>query len=172
MPGIRTSIVRESIFIIVRTRTTLALLPLFLALTLASLGCTSRSGPTLPDTDFFVQSRQPFALRVGDTAGVVGLTTIFVIHFSAVLADNRCPQDVTCVQEGAVSLVLTVQTSLDVQDVTIEVPPSGEAEVVVAEELRIRVIEVAPPAREGVELDLLDYAVAMTATDLSAPPLP
>jgi hypothetical protein len=144
------------------------LVPFLVLTALAPLGCTSNSGPTAPDADFFVGTNQTFALRLGDTVGIVGANAIYVVRFSSVLQDSRCPEGVNCVQAGALTIALSVQTSLSVQDITIDVPPSGGAEAEVAGELRIIVVEVAPPAREGVEIELLDYAVAINTTEITS----
>jgi len=61
---------------------------------------------------------------------------------------------------GFATIVLSVQSALAVNEVQIQVPPSGEAQVVV-EELTIDVLDLRPAAQEGVEINLLDYTVAL-----------
>ena len=129
-------------------------------------GCNSSNQGTLPDADFFVSDGQGFSVRVGETAGVQTLSAVNVIRFSGVLDDNRCPENVLCVDAGFATIVLSVQSALAVTEVQIQVPPSGEAQMVV-EELTIDVIELRPAAQEGVEINLLDYAVALRVRQTS-----
>ena len=129
-------------------------------------GCNSNSQGTLPDADFFVSDGQGFSMRVGETAGVQTVSAINVIRFSGVLNDSRCPASVQCVDAGFATIVLAVQSALAVTEVQIQVPPSGEAQMVV-EELTIDVIELRPAAQEGVEINLLDYAVALRVRQTS-----
>ncbi len=129
-------------------------------------GCNSNSQGTLPDADFFASDGQGFSMRVGETAGVQTVSAINVIRFSGVLNDSRCPESVQCVDAGFATIVLAVQSALAVTEVQIQVPPSGEAQMVV-EELTIDVIELRPAAQEGVEINLLDYAVALRVRQTS-----
>ena len=130
--------------------------------------CSSNSGPTLPNADFFVSPGQPFLLRVGDTAGVVIPTAIVLVRFDGVLEDSRCPVNVTCVQAGHALASLSVQTTLTLQEIQIEVPPQGGAQQVV-EEITLDVVEVRPPAQEGVTIGFLDYQVAMSVLSTGNP---
>ena len=123
-------------------------------------GCNSDSSATLPDSDFFVNDGQAFSMRVGETAAIQSPSAVNVVRFSGVLDDNRCPENVQCMDAGFATIVLSVQSALAVNEVQIQVPPSGEAQVVV-EELTIDVLELRPAAQEGVEINLLDYTVAL-----------
>ena len=127
-------------------------------------GCTGNSSSTLPDADFFVTQGAPFLLRLGESVGVQTPSTIVLIQVSDVLGDTRCPENVTCVDAGSVTLELAVQTELAVQDVTVEVPPEGNVQVVV-EEVTIDILGVRPAAQEGVIIDLLDYETAMSVVE-------
>lgn len=133
--------------------------------------CTSQSGFELPPADVYVNSGQRFTLQVGQTAGVVTSLAIDLVHFSGVLQDNRCPTDVQCVAAGSATVLLSVQTALNVQDVSLEVPPEGTAEVVV-DELTITAFGVRPNAQAGVTIAPLDYVVGLTATQSGNIPLP
>lgn len=138
----------------------------------ASLACTNTSGrSSVPDADFFVAAGQAFLMRFGDTAGVSTPTQIVIVRFTTVLSDSRCPEEVTCVTAGEASIVLTVQTSLALNDVTIAVPPSGEAEVEV-EGVTIQVVTLRPAAMEGVTIAPIDYAVGLRVLETSIPTLP
>lgn len=127
-------------------------------------GCTGSSNSTLPDADFFVTQGTPFLLRLGESVGVQTPSTIVIVQVSDVLGDTRCPENVTCVEAGHVTLEIAVQTELAVQDVTVEVPPEGNVQVVV-EEVTIDIIGVRPAAQEGVTIGLLEYETAMSVVE-------
>lgn len=127
-------------------------------------GCTGSSNSTLPDADFFVTQGAPFLLRLGESVGVQTPSTIVIVQVSDVLGDTRCPENVTCVEAGHVTLEIAVQTELAVQDVTVEVPPEGNVQVVV-EEVTIDIIGVRPAAQEGVTIGLLEYETAMSVVE-------
>jgi hypothetical protein len=134
-------------------------------------GCTGSSNPAFPDADFFVSQGSPFLLRIGETVGIQTFDTIVIVQMSDVLNDSRCPEDVTCVSAGFATVRLAVQTALEVQDVNIDVPPDGAAEVVV-EEVTVTVLGLNPPAQDGVTIDLLDYEMALRVVqtgDLGVP---
>lgn len=133
--------------------------------------CTSTQSTPTPEADFFVGPDQAFLLRVGDTAGVVIPTAVVLVRFGGVLADSRCPVDVTCVQAGAATLLFSVQTTLSIQEVQLDVPPGGTAEVGV-EEVTLRTSELRPEAQEGVTIRAIDYQVVMRVSvtgDLPSP---
>jgi len=146
----------------VRLRTPKVLLVFFAVAIL--WGCTGNSNPTLPDADFFVPQGTPFLLRLGESVGVQTPSTIVIVQVSELFGDTRCPENVTCVDAGSVTLELAVQTELAVQDVTVEVPPEGNVQVVV-EEVTIDILGVRPAAQEGVIIDLLDYETAMSVVE-------
>jgi hypothetical protein len=126
--------------------------------------CTSSSGTELPEADFFVSSGQQFALRVGETGGVVTSQTIALVRFNGVTQDSRCPADVQCVTAGFATVLLSVQSALSVQDVSLDVPPQGTVEIAV-DELTVTALGVRPNALEGVTIDPLDYVVGLTVTE-------
>ena len=138
------------------SQTTSILLSAVLILT----ACTSTNNTQLPEADFYVSPGQPFVLRVGDTAGVAISSAIVLVRFGGVLADSRCPVDATCIQAGAATLLLSVQTTLTVQDVQLDVPPDGAAEIAV-EEVTIQALEVQPAAQAGVVINSIDYEVLL-----------
>lgn len=127
-----------------------------LPLVLVLAACTSNNSAQLPEADFFVAVGQAFGLRVGDTAGVVTSTSIDLVRFNAVFDDSRCPVDAACVQAGYATVSLTVQTALEIREITIQVPPDGSAEQEV-EELTIDLIELRPQAQSGVAIEPLSY---------------
>ena len=124
-------------------------------------GCTGNSGPTLPDADFFVAQGAPFLLRLGQSVGIQTPSTIVIVQVSDVLGDTRCPENVTCVEAGHVTLQIAVQTELAVQDVIVEVPPEGNVQVVV-EEVTLDILGVRPAAQDGVTINILDYETALS----------
>jgi len=130
------------------------------------VGCSQSNVAQLPEADFFVTQGDPFLIRLGETVGVQTPATIVIVQMSDVLGDSRCPETVQCVVAGALRIRLAVQTALKVQDVDIEVPPDGDVQVVV-EEVTVDIINVLPPAMEGITIDILDYEVGMRITQTS-----
>lgn len=55
----------------------------------------------------------------------------------------------TCVQAGAATVSLNVQTTLDLQQIELDVPPSGGAQTEVASEVLIEIGGCVPPHRKG-----------------------
>jgi hypothetical protein len=127
-------------------------------------GCTGSSTSALPDADFFVNQGAPFLIRMGEAAGVQTVSTVVIVQMSDVLDDNRCPSDVTCVDAGHATVKLAVQTALEVQDVLIEVPPDGNAEVIV-EEVTVTVLGLNPATEEGTPIDLINYEIALRVVE-------
>ena len=146
---------------------TLAALLFVLVLT----ACTTQSGPQLPEAEFFVNAGQQFGLRVGETAGVVTSLAIALVRFNGVIQDSRCPVDVQCITAGSATVLLSVQSAVNVHDVTMEVPPEGTVEVVV-DELTVTAVGVRPNAQQGATIDPLDYVVGLTVTESSTIPIP
>jgi hypothetical protein len=138
---------------------------------LVLVACTTQSGPQLPEADFFVNAGQQFALRVGETAGVGTSQAIVLVRFNGVTQDSRCPVDVECITAGSATTLLSVQTALNVQDVTLDVPPEGSVEVVV-DEVTVVALGVRPNAEEGVTIDPLDYIVGLRVNESGAIPVP
>ncbi len=138
---------------------------------LVLVACTSQGGSELPEAEFFVNVGQQFALRVGETAGVVTSQAITVVRFNGVAQDSRCPVDVQCVSAGSATVLLSVQTALAVHDVTMEVPPEGTAELVV-DELTLIALGVRPNAQQGVEIPPLDYILGMRVLESGTIPIP
>jgi len=134
-------------------------------------GCTGNSTPTLPDADFFVAQGMPFLLRFGESVGIQTPSTIVIVQLSDVLGDSRCPENVTCVEAGHVSLRLAVQTALSVQDVDVQVPPEANVQVIV-EEVTVDILRVLPAAQEGVRIDILDYEFGMRVVETGNTGLP
>lgn len=146
---------------------TLAALLFVLVLT----ACTTQSGTQLPEAEFFVNAGQQFGLRVGETAGVVTSLAIALVRFNGVTQDSRCPVDVQCITAGSATVLLSVQSALNVRDITMEVPPEGTVEVVV-DELTVTAVGVRPNAQQGATIDPLDYVVGLTVTESSTIPIP
>jgi len=146
---------------------TLAALLFVLVLT----ACTTQSGPQLPEAEFFVNAGQQFGLRVGETAGVVTSLAIALVRFNGVIQDSRCPVDVQCITAGSATVLLSVQSALNVHDITMEVPPEGTVAVVV-DELTVTAVGVRPNAQQGATIDPLDYVVGLTVTESSTIPIP
>jgi hypothetical protein len=120
------------------------------------MACTPSNTASTPDADFFVDEGQLFGLRVGDTVGVVTQTAVPLLRFNLVTSDSRCPADVECVTAGFATLVVTVQTALDVQERELVMPPEGKVTIEV-EEMTFTFTELRPPAAEGIVIDQLLY---------------
>ena len=133
--------------------------------------CTTQSGPQLPEADFFVNAGQQFALRIGETAGVATSQAIVLVRFNGVIQDSRCPVDVECITAGSATTLLSVQTALNVHDVTMDVPPEGSVELVV-DEVTVVALGVRPNAEEGVTIDPLDYIVGLRVNESGTIPVP
>jgi hypothetical protein len=141
------------------------------ALVLILIACTSNNSGGLPEADVYVSPGQIFALRVGETAAVVGSAAFDLVRFSGVTNDSRCPQGVTCVTDGFATVVLSVQSALAVNDVQMEVPPGGSAQVTV-EELTIDLVELRPAAQDGTTIDPLSYLAVMRVRESGTIPTP
>jgi hypothetical protein len=141
------------------------------ALVLILTACTSDNSGGLPEADIYVSPGQLFGLRVGETAAVVGSAAFDLVRFNGVANDSRCPQGVTCVTEGFATVVLSVQSLLAVNDVQVQVPPGGSAQVSV-EELTIEVVELRPAAQDGSTIDPLNYLAAMRVRESGSIPTP
>jgi hypothetical protein len=133
--------------------------------------CTSNSTAQLPEAEFFVSAGQQFGLRVGETAGVVTSQAIDLVRFNGVEQDSRCPADVQCVTAGSATVLLSIQTALDVHDIIMEVPPDGSVAQEI-DELTVTAVGVRPSAREGVSIPPLDYVVGLTVTETGSIPIP
>ncbi len=133
--------------------------------------CTSTSQAELPEAEFFVSAGQQFGLRVGETAGVVTSQAIDLVRFNGVEQDSRCPADVQCVTAGSATVLLSVQTALNVHDISMAVPPEGSVAQEV-DELTVTAVGVRPHALEGVTIPPLDYIVGLTVTETGSIPVP
>lgn len=101
---------------------------------------------------------------MGETGGVVTSQTIALVRFNGVTQDSRCPADVECITAGFATVVMSVQSALSVQDVSMDVPPEGTVNLEV-DELTVTALGVRPNALEGVTIDPLDYVVGLTVTE-------
>jgi hypothetical protein len=130
--------------------------------------CSSNTGTQLPKADFFVNPQQQFALRVGETAGVLTTSAIVLVRFNGVTEDSRCPVDVQCITAGFAAALLTVQTTYNIHDITLNVPPSGTVSEVV-DEVTVVSFGVRPEAQEGVTIDPLTYVVGLSVLETGSP---
>ena len=166
LPGVSNRITIETEDLPFVTRS-LATLLFVLVLT----ACTSQNSTELPEAEFFVNTGQQFGLRVGETAGVVTSQAIDLVRFNGVAQDSRCPTDVQCITAGFATVLLSVQTALNVHDITLEVPPEGTVALEV-DELTVTAIGVRPNALSGVSIPPLDYVVGLTVTESGSLPVP
>ena len=142
-----------------------------LVFVLVLVACSTQSGPQLPEAEYIVSAGQQFALRVGETAGVETSQAFVLVRFNGVTQDSRCPVDVECITAGSATALLSVQTALNVHDITLDVPPEGSVELVV-DEVTIVALGVRPNAEEGVTIDPLDYIVGLRVNESGAIPVP
>jgi hypothetical protein len=126
--------------------------------------CSSNTGTQLPNADFFVSPGQQFGLQIGQTGGVMTNTAIVLVRFDGVGADSRCPVDAECITAGFATCQVTVQTALSIQQVTLDVPPSGTVEQVV-DEVTVQAIGLRPNAQSGVTIDPLSYVIGLTVLE-------
>ncbi len=120
------------------------------------VACTPSNNVSAPDADYFVNEGDLFGLRVGDTVGVVTETAVPLLRFNLVTSDSRCPADVECVAAGFATVVVTVQTALDVHERELQMPPEGEVTIEV-EEMTFTFTELRPPAADGIVIEQLQY---------------
>jgi hypothetical protein len=133
--------------------------------------CSSNTGTQLPDADFFVSPGQAFGLQIGQTAGVLTSSATVLVRFNGVTGDNRCPVDVQCVVAGAATSRLTVQTALNVRDVSLDVPPSGSVQQEV-DEITLVAVGIRPDAEAGVTINPLTYVIGLNVLETGSIPLP
>jgi hypothetical protein len=131
---------------------------------LVLFGCSSNTGTQLPNADFFVSPGQQFGLQIGQTAGISTSSTIVLVRFDGVGADSRCPVDAECVTAGFATCRVTVQTALSIQEVTLDVPPTGTVEQVV-DEVTVVAIGLRPDAMAGVTIDPLSYVIGLAVLE-------
>lgn len=110
-------------------------------------------------------------MRIGDTAGVQTTSAIVLVRFNGVGADSRCPVDAQCTTAGSASCSLTVQTALQVHNLTLEVPPSGTVKQEV-DEVTVTVVGLQPDAHVGVTINPLDYLIGLQVFETGSLPLP
>ena len=122
------------------------------------VACTQGNTASTPNADFFVDEGEQFGLRIGDTVGIVTQDAVPLLRFNLVTNDSRCPIDVECVTAGFATVIVTVQTTLDVQERVLQIPAEGEATIDV-EEMTFTFTELRPPAAEGIVIDQLLYAL-------------
>jgi len=139
--------------------------PIFLSLVFTGLfhfGCGATAAPSEPATPAGKQPAKPDAegaltLAVGGQAEVApGI----VLTLEGVVADSRCPVDVTCVWAGEIRIALSVESPQS------EAPRehfqlSTNAPAASARGLRFELLGVAPAPRSSVRIAAADYRVAL-----------
>ncbi len=133
-----------------------------LTIALLTVACDNTQSVNTPEADYFLFSGQSFGLRLGESAAIDGGTLI--VGFINVLADTRCPQGSECAEPGAAGVVLVVQSLTALDQIQIDVPPSGDVDVVF-DGFTIYVIDVRPEAQESVVIDAIDYIIGLRITN-------
>jgi hypothetical protein len=108
-----------------------------------------------------------FQLDLGQTIQVGSLR----IRFQGVIEDSRCPEDVTCVWQGRVTVAIEVweevgawsdRFSVETYQLTLGVDPAAER---LAAGHLIRLESVLPVPRTDRKLDPADYVITLRVTD-------
>lgn len=99
-------------------------------------------------------------MQIGQTGGVVVTSAVVLVRFNGILDDSRCPVDVQCVTAGFATARLTVQTALNVRDVSLEIPPTGTVEQEV-DEVTVVAVGLRPDAQSGVTINPLTYVIGL-----------
>jgi len=129
-----------------------------LALILAGASCGD-SGPTTPTA---IAPGQPFDLQVGTSAATAD--GALRIRFERVVADSRCPSDVTCVWAGEAVIELSLWIGgSDAETVQLHSAGNPPNQVTRAG-YGIRLTAVAPYPRSTVRLKPSDYRITLLAS--------
>ena len=110
---------------------------------------------------------QPFELRPGETATVVGPT--LEITFEAVEQDSRCPTDVTCVWEGDATVKVALsQPSGPRQNVQLHTAGSlGRTAAYLGYEVELRELQPQPRSTAAISPD--QYRLTLAVHRAGAP---
>lgn len=116
------------------------------------------SSPMSASEERSVQLGESFDLKVGESARVDSASVS--LTFREVRDDSRCPVDVTCVRAGEAFVFFDARQGDARAELVFEVPPEGGDEQMF-QEYRIRVLELAPPARSGSQIDPQSYVATV-----------
>ncbi|MES2304751.1 MAG: hypothetical protein V4558_04560 [Gemmatimonadota bacterium] len=128
-------------------------------------GCTSATGPNGIGT---VPIPGTVTMRVGDQVKLKN--SAWVLTFSSVKSDSRCPVDVTCIQAGETSLEFVLDNPLSAQPrpPAVQVILNGEKPDTVAG-LILRVTRVDPARYAGKTITSRQYAAELAIAWLTPP---
>lgn len=132
--------------------------PVLLVVTLSSVSCGRTTEPVSHGAELqVVEAGDTITLQYGDSAllGTGGPS----ITFSAVEADSRCPVNVTCVWAGDAHVRLDGRRGAGSEP--IELHTGVEPMEAVFAGYRVRLLDVAPPRREGDDVRPADYSVRL-----------
>jgi len=100
-------------------------------------------------------------LRLGHSTNLAQGT---ILSFDKVIADSRCPVDVTCVWAGEAKLQFSVrQPSQRAEDFVLTTPLAPEVEIA---KWRIKIVTLLPPRHSGDGDKKLAYVVTLAVTPL------
>lgn len=102
---------------------------------------------------------QPLRLGVGERVRLPGGGTL---SLRAVLADSRCPVDVTCIRAGDAQAVFALtDTGGALHEVTVLVAPARGEAMLTAAGLRLRVLDLRPAPRSTAAIAPGDYVATV-----------
>lgn len=135
---------------------------LLICFLLALSACSSAAqGPAEmpPDKEGMASLNKPFQLKF-DEAILLPDENIWV-RFASVISDNRCPQDVQCVQAGEARIILSISVK-DQNAIQIELSTTLDQAAVVVEgyQILLQAVEPLPPS-SGQPTPEKDYVVTI-----------
>jgi hypothetical protein len=131
---------------------------LLITVALSAVSCGRSTEPVSHSAELrVVEAGDTLTLQYGDSA-LLGNSGA-AITFSAIEADSRCPVDVTCVWAGDAHVLLVGSRGAGREP--LELHTGIEPMEAVFAGYRIRLLDVAPPRRDGDDLRPADYSVRL-----------
>lgn len=115
----------------------------------------------------------PFELSFGQRASIDD--TPFSVEFTMVIEDNRCLQNVDCIQAGRAGVLLTVTDAQHTRyQLAAFIPglvatPYTFNDIIQFQGYRFRLLRVNPYPQEGQQRDVAEYAVLLEVEPVNAP---
>jgi hypothetical protein len=123
-----------------------------------AIGC---GNPTVPDgapESSLLPASREIVLQYGEDIRIEG--TVLRLGFAEVLADSRCPVDVTCVWEGNGKVVIGIAAGMGPTHALI-LNTSMDPRSAVWGGIRITLLELTPSPHTGTNIPPEDYAVRL-----------
>lgn len=99
-----------------------------------------------------------FSIKYGQTIDVK--EEKLKIKFVSVLEDSRCPRGEQCIRAGSVSVKLEV-TKTNSKSISITLNTTGESQEVISQGLGIKLVDLQPYPKSGVNIKNDDYVVTL-----------